>query len=111
MEFDQTVDFSKFKTFAIRAGELKSKNPALNSDLVKRQIDNDIKPALEARGLTEVSGRSDLNIRYHFGTSQRGCLYLALREKIETDPGNPVYLKTVQGAGYLFESCASRETG
>jgi hypothetical protein len=71
VEFDQTVDFSKFKTFAIRAGELNSKNPALNSDLVKKQIDNDIKRALEARGLTEVSGRSDLNIRYHFGAARK----------------------------------------
>jgi len=26
-----------------------------------------------------------------------------LREKIEADPENPVYLKTVRGAGYLFE--------
>ena len=31
-----------------------------------------------------------------------------LREKIETDPENPVYLKTVRGAGYLFESVAIR---
>jgi len=27
-----------------------------------------------------------------------------LREKIEADPENPVHLKTVRGAGYLFES-------
>jgi two-component system, OmpR family, alkaline phosphatase synthesis response regulator PhoP len=27
-----------------------------------------------------------------------------LREKIESDPENPVHLKTVRGAGYLFES-------
>jgi phosphate regulon transcriptional regulator PhoB len=27
-----------------------------------------------------------------------------LREKIEIDPENPVHLKTVRGAGYLFES-------
>ena len=31
-----------------------------------------------------------------------------LREKIETDPENPVHLKTVRGAGYLFESAAAR---
>jgi phosphate regulon transcriptional regulator PhoB len=31
-----------------------------------------------------------------------------LREKIETDPENPVHLKTVRGAGYLFESAAFR---
>jgi DNA-binding response OmpR family regulator len=26
-----------------------------------------------------------------------------LREKIETDPANPVYIKTVWGLGYKFE--------
>jgi phosphate regulon transcriptional regulator PhoB len=30
-----------------------------------------------------------------------------LREKIELDPENPVHLKTVRGAGYLFESGAA----
>jgi two-component system, OmpR family, alkaline phosphatase synthesis response regulator PhoP len=30
-----------------------------------------------------------------------------LREKIETDPENPAYLKTVRGAGYLFETRAA----
>jgi hypothetical protein len=71
MEFDQSVDFSKYKTFAIRDGELNSKNPALNSDLVKKQIDADIKRDLEARGLTQVAGPSDLNVRYHFGAARK----------------------------------------
>jgi phosphate regulon transcriptional regulator PhoB len=31
-----------------------------------------------------------------------------LREKIEADPENPAYLKTVRGAGYLFEKDASK---
>jgi phosphate regulon transcriptional regulator PhoB len=30
-----------------------------------------------------------------------------LREKIEADPENPVYLKTLRGAGYLFQSSAA----
>ena len=30
-----------------------------------------------------------------------------LREKIESDPENPMYLKTVRGAGYLFETRAA----
>jgi two-component system alkaline phosphatase synthesis response regulator PhoP len=30
-----------------------------------------------------------------------------LREKIETDPENPIHLKTVRGAGYLFETRAA----
>jgi hypothetical protein len=71
IEFDQAVDFSKYKTFAIRDGQLNSKNPALNSELVKKRIDADIERGLTARGLTKVSGPSDLNVRYRFGSARR----------------------------------------
>src|SRR5450432_1025612 len=60
VEFDQSVDFSKYRTFAIREGSLNSKNAALNSDLVKKQIDADIVRDLTAKGLMEVTGTSDL---------------------------------------------------
>jgi Domain of unknown function (DUF4136) len=72
MEFDQTMDFSKYKTFAIRDGQLNSRNPALNSPLVKKQIETDIQNDLTAKGLTMVtSGASDLNIRYTFGAARK----------------------------------------
>ena len=72
MEFDQTVDFSKYKTFAIRDGQLNSRNPALNSPLVKKQIEVDIQNDLTAKGLTLVtSGPSDLNVRYTFGAARK----------------------------------------
>ncbi len=71
VEFDQAVDFSKYMTFAIRDGQLNSKNPALNSELVKKRIDADIVRALTARGLTMASGRTDLNVRYHFGSARK----------------------------------------
>ncbi len=68
IEFDQSADFSKFKTFAIRDGRLNSKNPSLNSDLIRKRIDADIQKYLEGRGLEFTpSGRSDLNIRYTLG--------------------------------------------
>jgi hypothetical protein len=71
-EFDQTIDFSKYKTFAIRDGQLNSRNPALNSPLVKKQIEADIERDLTAKGLTLVaSGPSDLNIRYTFGAARK----------------------------------------
>jgi hypothetical protein len=66
VEFDQAADFGKYKTFAIRDGQLNSSNPALNSDLVKKRIDADIE-----KYLTEVSGKSDLNVRYTFGTARK----------------------------------------
>ncbi len=72
MEFDQTIDFSKYKTFAIRDGQLSRGNPALNSPLVKKQIEADITNDLTAKGLTLVtSGPSDLNVRYTFGAARK----------------------------------------
>jgi uncharacterized protein DUF4136 len=72
MEFDQSIDFSKYKTFAIRDGQLSSGNPALNSPLVKKQIEADIQNDLTAKGLTLVtSGPSDLNVRYTFGAARK----------------------------------------
>lgn len=72
VEFDQSVSFSQFKTFAIRDGRLNSKNPILNSDLTKKRLETDIQHALEAKGLTFTpSGRADLNVRYTLGSAQR----------------------------------------
>jgi len=71
IEFDEAADFTKYKTFAIRDGQLNSKNPALNSELVKKRIDADIERSLTAKGLTKVSGPSDLNVRYRFGSARK----------------------------------------
>jgi hypothetical protein len=71
VEFDQTADFSKYKTFAVRNGELNSKNPALNNDIIKKRIDADIERYLTARGLEMVSGRADLNVRYRLGSAAK----------------------------------------
>jgi hypothetical protein len=72
VEFDQAADFSKYKTFAIREGRLNSTNAALNSPLVKKQIDADIVRYLTAKGLTQVTaGPSDLNVRYTFGSVRK----------------------------------------
>jgi Domain of unknown function (DUF4136) len=74
VEFDQAADFSKYKTFAIRDGQLNSRNPALNSELVKKRIEADIVRDLTARGLEITTGRSDLNVRYHFGSVRKAEL-------------------------------------
>ena len=71
VEFDQAADFSKYKTFAIRDGQLNSRNPALNSELVKKRIEADITRDLTARGLEITTGKSDLNVRYHFGSVRK----------------------------------------
>lgn len=71
MEFDQNADFSAYKTFAIRNGQLNSRNPALNSELAKKQIEGDIARNLTARGLAQAEGRADLNVVYHFGSARK----------------------------------------
>jgi hypothetical protein len=71
VEFDKAADFGKFKTFAIREGQLNSRNAALNSELIKKQIEADIERGLTARGMTRVSGTSDLNVRYTFGSVRK----------------------------------------
>jgi hypothetical protein len=70
-EFDQGVDFSQFKTFVIRDGRLNSRSPALNSELTKKRVETEIERALTARGLTKVTGRSDLNVFFTFGSLRR----------------------------------------
>jgi hypothetical protein len=49
---------------------LNSKNPALNSELVKKRIEAAIERSLTAKGLTMAPGQSDLNVRFHFGSSR-----------------------------------------
>jgi hypothetical protein len=71
VEFDQAADFSKYKTFTIRGGQLNSKNPALNSELVKKRIEADIERGLTAKGLEMGSRGSDLIVNYHFGSARK----------------------------------------
>lgn len=71
VEFDQSANFGQYKTFSIRGGQLNSRNPALNSELIKKQIESDIARDLTARGLTESSGRADLVVNYHFGSKRK----------------------------------------
>ena len=54
IEADESVDFSKFKTFRIGEGQLKSKSPSLNSDLTRRKIENEIRKRLIEKGLAEA---------------------------------------------------------
>lgn len=71
VESDRNADFSKYKTFAIRDGQLNSRSAALNSELVKKRIEDDITRALTAKGLESTTGKSDLNVRYTFGSARK----------------------------------------
>ena len=72
VEFDPSVDFSKYKTFDIRDGQLHSKNPTLNNELVKQRIAAYILSNLSVKGLSVVlSTKPDLNIHYTLGSARK----------------------------------------
>jgi hypothetical protein len=71
LSFDAQQDFAAYKTFAIASGKVNSRNPVLNNELVEKQIENDIRQRLTARGLTEVTSNPDLNVRYSLGSSRQ----------------------------------------
>jgi hypothetical protein len=68
-EFDETLDFSQYRTFFIREGQLNSKNPSLNNELVRKKIDAELRRRLTERGLIEVTEKPDLNVRYSLGAA------------------------------------------
>lgn len=71
IEFDESADFSRYKTFAIQEGQLNAKAPALNSELTRKKIDNEIRKRLIEKGLMEVSAKPDLNVRFTLGAARR----------------------------------------
>jgi hypothetical protein len=72
IEFDPAASFAKYRTFAIGDGKLNSRNPRLNSELVKKRIEADIARDLTARHLAVVPGPgpADLDVRYTFGAAR-----------------------------------------
>lgn len=70
-EFDETRDFSAYRTFALQDGKIHSKNPSLNNDLVVRRVTALVRQRLAERGLTEVPARADLNVSWSLGSGRR----------------------------------------
>jgi hypothetical protein len=72
VEFDETVNFANYKTFRFGAENINAKAPALNNDLVKKNIEAALRARLAEKKLTEVTtGQADLTVRYALGSAQR----------------------------------------
>ena len=71
IESDDSIDFSKYKTFRMGEGQLKSKSASLNSDLTRRKIENEIRKRLVEKGLSETSSQPDLNVMFRLGSAPR----------------------------------------
>ena len=71
VEFDPAVDFHSFHTFTLKQGNLNSRYPQLNGELVKKRLDFDIQKFLTNKGLSFVpSGAADLNVFYTLGAAR-----------------------------------------
>src|SRR5688572_3136369 len=63
--FDEDVDFSAFKTFTVRDGNIGSHRPELNSPITIKKITDAIRSALINTGLKEGPGPSDLAVEFN----------------------------------------------
>ena len=70
-DFDAQTDFSQFKTFTVREGEIVARAPELKSPLVRKKIEESIRLQLVAKGLREVQNRADLVVNFRFGAADR----------------------------------------
>jgi hypothetical protein len=64
-DWDHTVDFSKYKTFALREGT------KVSDSLVEQRIERGIASTLQAKGLKEVSDSPDLLVYSHVRVSNQ----------------------------------------
>jgi hypothetical protein len=73
VEFDKAQDFATFKTFRMLDGTIDAKSPALKNEIVRKNIETDIRERLKAKGLTEAEAgaQPDVNVRFHLGSERR----------------------------------------
>ena len=71
MEFDQAMEFGSLKTFTLQNGQIHSKNSSLNNDIVRKNLETNIRKRLTEKGLTEVTSQPDLRVSYSLGSSGR----------------------------------------
>src|ERR1700687_1316066 len=71
IEFDDSAVFERYKTFHIVEGQLNTKAAALNSELTRKKIENEIRKRFVEKGLMEVESKPDLNVRFTLGQSRK----------------------------------------
>lgn len=75
-DYDKNVDFTKYKTYAWLKPDIKvGSNPLYQSDLITRNIQQDVAAELGKRGLRQVSANPDLLIGFHTYTEQKTQTY------------------------------------
>lgn len=72
VDFDKAQDFTIFKTFRMLDGTIDAKSPALKNEIVRKNLETDIREQLKLRGLSEAEAgaQPDLNVRFHLGSER-----------------------------------------
>src|SRR5215467_7302676 len=65
------MEFSSIHTFTLQPGSISSKNPALNNDIVRKNLESGIRKRLAAKGLSEASAQPDVVVSYSLGSANR----------------------------------------
>src|SRR5437870_1069176 len=71
VEFDQAMELASLKTFSLQNGQIHSKNPSLNNDIVRKNLEMAIRKKLIEKGLTESASQADLNVSFSLGSAHR----------------------------------------
>jgi hypothetical protein len=66
-DYDHTISFAPYRSFALGESKVIDKGAVTENSFVKDRIDNAIKQALTARGLTLAEGQTDLVVKYAAG--------------------------------------------
>ncbi len=66
IDFDKQVDFTRFRTYSLRRGNITAKGPDLNTSIVKNRIDAAIRSQFSAKAFEE-STRPDLIVNWSLG--------------------------------------------
>src|SRR5262245_59605350 len=64
VDFDQHIDFSTLKSFALHEGKVNSPSPELNNPLLVHKVGDAIRAVLVSKGLTETPVDPDLIVDY-----------------------------------------------
>ncbi|MBI3680499.1 MAG: DUF4136 domain-containing protein [Acidobacteria bacterium] len=71
VDLDETADFSRYRTFTIRDGRIRSPHPTLDNSLVQKKLHTAIAAELKKKGLTEATAKADVIVTFSVGSRDR----------------------------------------
>jgi hypothetical protein len=97
IDFDEKVDFSSLKTFAIRDAKINSQKPEFNNRLFVQKIGEAIRLELTAKGLKETADRPDILVNFSLSGKDYSTVERHPGTRVPDTPGHRGYV--VEGTG------------